>query len=129
MPQMEDIIVKKADGLTDFVYKQVSAAPGDGGFAQWEGPGVSRSVRATFRVSTRWNKSKTAREVNVSGMYPSLKTVDGVAQIGHLIPLSAYFAVPSGFLETDLPDAVAVLTNSLASALMKSVLETGIAPT
>lgn len=128
MPQMQDVVVKKADG-TDFTFKQVSASPGDGGFAQWEGPGVSRSVRATFRVSTRWNKSKTAREVNVSGMYPSLKLVDGVWQINHLIPVSAYFAVPSGFLESDLPDAVAVLTNSLASAMMQSVIETGTAPT
>ena len=129
MPQMQDVIVKKANGTADFTFKQVSAAPGDGGFAQWEGPGVSRSVRATFRVSTRWNKSKTAREVNLSGMYPSLKTVDGVTQIDHLIPVSAHFAVPSGFLETDLPDAVAVLTNTMASALIKSVVQTGIAPT
>lgn len=128
MPQMQDVVVKKADG-TDFTFKSISASPGDGGFAQWEGPGVSRSVRATFRISTRWNKSKTAREVNVSGMYPSLKVVDGVTQISHLIPVSAYFAVPSGFLESDLPDAVAVLTNSLASAMMQSVIETGVAPT
>lgn len=131
MPNMANIVVKQADGTTDFTYSVLSAAPGDGGFAQWRGDGVYAPTRPNLRVKTSWNGNRTARQVEASGDFPVQKVIDGVWPPEVLSRISFRFSltVPENMLDSSKADGTAVILNALASTLMKSVASTGVAPT
>lgn len=131
MPQATNIVVKKADGTTDYTYKLVSSSPGDGGFAQFEGEGPTRASKATLRMRSAWNKAKTARKVDASGMYPLVATNAnlGQPQVVSMVPFSFTYTLPTNVDDGTAADAAAVQLNALSSTLCKSVCATGYAPT
>lgn len=131
MPQISNIVVKKADGTTDYTYKAVSASPGDGGFAQFEGEGPTRASKATLRMRTAWNRAKTARKIDASGMFPlvTLNTTLDQPQVVSMVPFEFSATLPSNVDDHTATNAAAIQLNALASTLFKSVMATGYAPT
>lgn len=129
MPQMANIVVKSGNGTTDVTLTQLSAASGDGGLAQWRGAAASPALASNLRCKSGWNKARTVRQVELTGDMPVIATVAGVDQIVARISMRTTFQVPMAAPNTSAKDAAAVLTNALASTLIKEVIETGFAPT
>jgi len=126
---MANIVVKKADGTTNYTFTALSASPGDGGFAQWRGEGSMPSVAANLRVKSRWNGPKTGRQVEVSGNSPYVTLVNGVDTVISQVPLRFSVTVPTNMPSSFAADAAAVLANAIASQLLKDTVSTGFAPT
>lgn len=129
MPQMANIVVKSGNGTTDVTLNQLSAASGDGGLAQWRGSAASPALASNLRCKSGWNKARTVRQVELTGDMPVIASVAGVDQIVARISMRTTFQVPMAAPSISAKDAAAVLTNALASTLIKEVIETGFAPT
>lgn len=129
MPNMANIVVKKADGTTNFTFTQLSSAPGDGGFAQWRGEGVSPALSANLRMKTQWNGARTARRFEVNGNFPKIQTVAGIATVTSFAPFSYTGAVPADFTAAEAADFAAVTANAIAAQLVRESVASGYAPT
>lgn len=129
MPQMANIVVKAGNGTTDVTLSQLTAASGDGGMAQWRGTAPSPALASNLRCKTSWNRARTVRQVELTGDVPVLMDVAGVQQVVARISMRTTFQVPMTAPATNAKDAAAILTNALASSLIKEVVETGFAPT
>jgi len=129
MAQQANIVVKKADGTTNFTFTALSASPGDGGFAQWRGEGLSPALSANLRMKTQWNGSKTARRYEVSGNFPKVETVSGIPTVTGYASFRYDGAIPLSFTAAEASDFAAILSNAIASQLMRDSVSTGFAPT
>nr|APG77244.1 hypothetical protein [Hubei levi-like virus 3] len=129
MPQMANIVVKAANGTTDFTFTQLSAASGDGGQAQWRGPGSAPILAGNLRCESNWNRARTVRQVSISGDIPAVAIVGGVEQVLGRVSIRLTAQVPMAVPAASAKDASAILTNAIASSLVKEVIETGFAPT
>lgn len=129
MAQQANIVVKKADGTTNFTWTALSAAPGDGGFAQWRGEGASPALAGNLRMKTQWNGARTARRFDVTGNYPKVETVAGINQVTAFASFSYSGSVPLGLTATEAADFAAVVANAIASQLLRDSVSTGFAPT
>lgn len=129
MPSMANIVVKKADGTTNFTWTAMSAAPGDGGFAQWRGEGSSPALSGSLRAKTQWNGDKTARRLEASGGVPYVQTVSGVDTATAFIPFRFSADLPTVVPTATSQDAAAVICNAIASALFREMMSTGFSAT
>lgn len=130
MPNMSNIVVKKADGTTDFTWTKISPAAGDGSFASWQGEGPSRAAQGSFRLKASSNGAGTARKVSISGMIP-IVAVDpstGLSRAVAIAPIEVNFTSPNNMLVSTLVDAVAIMTNTLSSDLVRECLANGVSP-
>lgn len=129
MPNMANIVVKKSDGTTNYTFTVLSAAPGDGGFAQWRGEGLTPALSAGLRLKTVWNGRKDQRRTEVTGNYPKVETVAGVNTVTSFVPFSFMASMPQNFTALEAADAAAVIANAIASVLIRDSVATGVAPT
>lgn len=127
---MANIVVKEANGTTDFTWTAMSASPGDGGIAQWRQSGSSSPALAgNLRCSTAWNKAKTVRQVEINGDLPVVAVPNGIETVVARPSFRMTFQVPNATPGVDSAKFAAVMTNALASVLVKEVISTGFAPT
>lgn len=75
MPSMASITVKKFDGTTDIVYDALSASGGDSSPAVWRqdtgaAAGLPVGLRNLFKLLTKWNGPKTARQMTFEYVAP-----------------------------------------------------------
>jgi len=128
-----DITVKKADGTTDIIWTVLAGSGGDSSPAIWRSNTAVGTLgqRPTLQVSTKWNGPKTARRVEISGNFPSVYTnsATGQTEVRGYVPIAASFTVPANIAAADLNEASAQLCNLIASAMVKSAVSTGYAPT
>lgn len=133
MPNMANITVKKADGTTDILWTALQPSSGDGVSAVWrsETAGVQANVKPTFALASRWNGPRTARRLDYSILYPQKYTdsASGLDLVANRAILSGNFTLPTGIPDLIAAEAVAQSVNLLASALVKSCLQAGYAPT
>lgn len=129
MPNMANIVVKKADGTTNYTFTVLSSAAGDGSFAQWRGEGLNPSLAAALRVKTQWNGKKDQRRTELSGNYPKVETLAGVNQVTSFVPFSFMASIPQNFTLAEANDAAAVIANAIQSLLIRDTIATGAAPT
>lgn len=131
MPIMADIVVKKADGTTNVTYVAKVASAGDKTQALWtqDAASTTRNQRPSFAISGVSNGPKTARRVSGVAHMPILRTIDGVVQVAHDIPMSFVITVPGAVTDAEADEAAAQFGNLLASTLIRSVVSTGYAPT
>lgn len=132
MPAMAAITVKKNDGTTDIVWTNVQASGGESSPAVWRSNtiGTAPAQRPELRVQSKWNGDQTARRLDISGTYPTLTTgSDGKINVAARANLTASMVIPVSMLDTDINEACAQLMNLLSSALIKSSLQAGYAPT
>jgi len=133
MPAAANITVKKADGTTDIVWTAIAASGGD------KSPAVFRSEtaagtqgqRPVLQVSARSNAAGDVRRIDISGSFPGVytNTTTSQTEIRSKMTVQASFAVPQNVTSTDINEFAAQIPNLLASALMKSVIGAGFAPT
>lgn len=131
MPTMANVTVKKNDGTTDILYTVVAASGGDKSPAVWRSNtvGTAAGQRPEMRVSSRPNGDGTARRIEGSYSYPSLVTgSDGKINVASRYNVQFSAVVPAAMLDADVNEAAAQSLNFLANALMKSVFQSGFAP-
>lgn len=84
MPQMANIVVKIADGTTDFVMAALSPSSGDGNSALWRREDSSKlpGHRVTAELKTAWNGPRDARRATFLFRAPILQAtpVAGVSE-------------------------------------------------
>lgn len=129
MAQQADITVKRADGTTNYKFTALSASPGDGGFAQWRGEGASPALSANLRMKTMWNAKRNARRFEVTGNFPKIDTVGGIASVTDFGSFSYSGAVPQTFTAVEAADFAAIIANAIASQLIRDSVASGFSPT
>lgn len=133
MPQMADVTVKLADGVSNFLLNALQPAGPDGTAAVWRREDATRTAeqRVTAQVSARWNDKRNARVVQCYVRSPVLEdtSVSTVKKIiGYAECRDGRFVVPSGMTQTAIDDFAAIATNFMASALVRSSIASGFAP-
>jgi len=132
MPNMANIVVKKADGSTDVTYTSVVASAGDKSEALWRNTalGASPNLQPWLRVRSQFNGPRTVRRVEGSyGYYSTYTDSNDQEQVKASVVGSFVFQVPMVANSDDASEASAQFGNILASTLMKAVNSSGFAPT
>lgn len=129
MPTMAPIVVKKADGTTNYTFSVLTASPGDRGFAQWRGEGATPALAANLRAKTQWNGARTARQFEASGNFPYVQTVNGVDTQIAQVPFRYSVGIPMNIPTAEMQNISAIIANAIASALFKESVTTGVVPT
>lgn len=133
MPSMANIVVKKYDGTTDVTYTALSASAGDNVAAQWrsESAGSQSNAKPTLTVTSKHNGNRSARRIDIQYRYPQMATdsTTGLSTVVNQIPITVSVAVPLGAPDTVVQEAIAQGTNLLVSALVRSSIISGFAPT
>lgn len=131
MPQMANVVVKKANGTTDVTYTALVPSAGDSSPARWTENAAStiRGHRPVLEMRSQYNGPRTARRVNVVYKYPLIDSTSGTeVKVGE-IPVELSLAIPSSVSDAAADEAVAQATNLFASTLVRSSLSSGYAPT
>lgn len=134
MPDMANITVKKSDGTTDVIYTKLSPSAGDGVPAIWKNQtvGISPGQQPELRVRAGGKSTKGVpqRVVNGSYKYPKAvsNTTTGEITLTDGITITFSAVVNQTMVTAELREGVFQSTNLIASALIKSVLESGYAP-
>lgn len=133
MPDMADIVVKKADGTTSITFNKLTASSGDKVPAQWrqEATGASAALRPTFEMVSQWNGPRTARRVSTSYQYPYTitDTTTSTTTVKSRVPMQSSTAIPVEIPDTIVAEAIAQGTNLLTSTLVVASLKQGYSPT
>jgi hypothetical protein len=130
---MANITVKKADGTTDIVYTALTPSAGDGNAAAWrsETAGTAPGFKPQLKLWSKSNGNGSARRVEYSYSYPQTAT-DTTTSLTSVVnkPVGGgYFVIPNEVPDATLAEFTAQLTNLLASALVRSSINAGYAPT
>lgn len=135
MPSMASITVKKNDGVTDIVYDQVSGAGGDNTPAVWRqdtgaAAGLPVGLRPVFTMQTRWNGSKSVRQVSikVTRPYPTQDTTTSLYSAKDSTVFSGTMSIPQNLPSSEINEAVAQAFNLVAATLIKQAAQAGYAP-
>jgi hypothetical protein len=134
---MASITVKKADGVTDIVYDAVASSGGDNSPAVWRqdtgaAAGLPVGLRPTLKLTTKWNGPKTARVANIEFVYPYATedtSTSRYSSTDRVVVNGSNVTLPQNVPGSVLNEAAAQYSNLVGSALMKSSLQTGYAPT
>lgn len=134
MPTMANITVKKNDGTTDVVYTQVQPAGGPAVPAIWKNQTVGTTIgqQPELRCSSKESKSAGASfsDVRISYKFPRSvsNSTTGEISLSEGFSAVASFRINQVMLTADLNEAAAQFGNLMASALIKSVNQSGRAP-
>lgn len=136
MPSMASITVKKFDGTTDIVFDALSASGGDSSPAVWRqdtgaAAGLPVGLRSQFKVLTKWNGPKTARQMTYEVVFPYAvqDSTTTLYSAKDRIVISGIATMPQGVPATSINEAVYQAMNLLASTLVKQSGAAGYAPT
>jgi hypothetical protein len=125
---MADITVKKADGVTNITYTQLTPSAGDRVAAQWrENTATTAAYRPVVGMRTQNNGAKDGRRVLITGNFPYVDPVSGL--VIAKMPLVFEGTVPLNVPDTFVSEGVAQFSNLLVSALIQASIKAGFAPT
>lgn len=133
MPQIADLVIKKADNTTAVTYKAISPAAG-GEPAVWKSQtiGTSAGQQPELRCSSKGRivKGLPYRDMVVTFKYPKSVSNSTTGEISITEGLSATFNVHMNqtMAAADLLEASAQITHLLSTALLKESLNAGYAP-
>lgn len=131
MPNMANIVIKKADGTTDVTYTAASPAAGDKSPAVWKNASVGTilAARPTFSITLMDNGTKKARRARTTFLWPKTRTdtAGNVSVVGGASGESSHL-IPQDMTSAEIAEYVAQFANLLASALIKQSLNDGYAP-
>jgi hypothetical protein len=135
MPAMASITVKRNDGTTDIIYDAQTGAGSDGSPAVWrQDTGASATLpvglRAVFWLKSLWNGPRTARKLpfRYERPYATQDSTTTRWTASDRIIIEGTATVPLGIPPSDINEGIAQGCNVLASALVKSSMQTGYAP-
>lgn len=134
MPQMANITVKKADGVTDIILVQYKAAAGDGSQALWrvDAGFPNPAVMPTVTYQARNNGPRTARRHSVELVYPysvTNTTTGVVSEVSRVVIKDGSIVIPLNIPQAVVNEAVALYQGFAASVLFRDCLRSGFAPT
>lgn len=131
MPQMADIIVKKADNTTNITYNALTPSAGDKSWAQWRANSANTvaGFRPAFALKAEPTATGTARRVRDTYVYPVVRNIAGVDTIVAKIPFEGTGVVPANVTDAELAEAVAQYANLKVSTLVKASYTEGFGPT
>lgn len=133
MPVMANITVKKADGVTDVTYTQVTASGGDKSPAVWRNESFGGTIgqRPELRVRSAPNGTNTTRKVEGAFTMPQLytDTTTGLSKVATRANTTFSSSIPMDMSDTQLAEYAAQFGNLMAAALIKQVHASGYAPT
>lgn len=131
MPNMADIIVKKADNVTNVTFTALTPSAGDKVPARWRANAVSSipNHRPTAEVVSRDNGTKDGRRVMFSGKYPVIATESGVEVLKAIVPIEISMLVPQNVDAVQATEAIHQMGNLFVSALIRSSFVDGYSPT
>lgn len=134
MPSMADITVKKADGTTDIVYNALAASGGESSPAVWRqdtgaSAGLPVGLRSRFKLSSKWNGPKTARQITFEVILPYAvqDSTTTLYSAKDQVVMTGIVTMPQGIPSANLNEVVQGL-NLLASTLVKTSVQAGYAP-
>lgn len=131
MPQMANIVVKKADGTTDITWTAVTASAGDSIPARWTSDSAAaiRGHRPTFEQRSQYNGPRTARRVTETIKFPIIRGISGVdTKVGEQIVELSYLQ-PVDVTDSEAAECVAQATNLFASVLNRACLNSAYSAT
>lgn len=130
MPQMADMLAKRADNTTVNFTALVPSA-GDGVSALWraESIGTSPLYRPRLEIKTKSNGNKDARRIEIDLSVPYVETTVSASVIKANMPFKFVGTIPAMVPDSAVADAVAFAQSLLSQALVASVIKTGFAPT
>jgi len=136
MPTMASITVKKSDGTTDIVYDALSASGGDNSPAVWRqdtgaAAGLPVGLRNLFKLLTKWNGPKTARQMTFEYVSPYAvqDSTTTLYSAKDRVVISGIATIPQGVPASAINEAIYQSMNLLASTLVKQSGSAGYAPT
>lgn len=131
MPNMANIVIKKADGTTDVTYTSAAPSAGDKSPAVWKNQtvGTVLAARPSFTLVAMDNGTRKARRVRSTFIWPKTRvdTAGNVTVVGGASSESSHL-IPQDMTPTEIGEYVAQYANLLASALIKQSLVDGYAP-
>jgi hypothetical protein len=132
---MASITIKKADGVTDIIFDQLTGAGGDNQPAEWrqdtgQAAGFPVGHRPKLKVGTKWNGPRTARVEVIEASFP-YATQDSTTTLYSAkdqVVFKATLTLPVSIPSANLKEAAYQIGNLMAATLIKQVGETGYAP-
>lgn len=131
MPQMANIVVKKADNTTDVTYSQATPSAGDKSPAVWKNQtvGTTNAQRPSFTFVMMDNGTKRARRSRSSFIWPKTRTdQSGNVIVSGGLSFESSGLIPQDMTPAEIAEAVAQSANLLAASLIKSAMVEGYAP-
>jgi hypothetical protein len=132
MPTAASITIKKNDGTTDLVYNVVTASGGDKSPAMFRADALSGTPgqKPLLAVSSQPNGTNTGRRVTLVYTYPQVytDTTTSLTQVRTKANARVDIFVPLDMDAATANEFGAQLGNLMASALIKSVSQSGFAP-
>lgn len=135
MPTMASQTVKKADGTTDIVYDAVAGSGGESSPAVWRqdtgaAAGLPVGLRSFFKLTSKWNGPKTARQMLIEGVMPYAvqDSTTTLYSAKDRVVMTATITMPQAIPSANLNEVVQML-NLMAASLTKSSVQAGYAPT
>lgn len=131
MPDMADQVVKKADLVTNITYAKLSPASGDGVPARWrvDAGYTYASMKPWFQMSSRFNGPKTARRVDMYGVYPTYSLdVNAFPTITGGAIFTGSWLIPLNMVDTALAEAVTQFGGMQTTTLSMASIRSGYAP-
>lgn len=130
MATIADIVIKKADAVTNITFTAVAGSAGDKLPAAWRSETAAsyRSHRPVFTLATQDNGSKTARRANLKVVFPVARTVSGVEVVADKVILDMSILVPSALTDAEIGEAVSQSLNLLVATQIVAAIKAGVAP-
>lgn len=128
MPQMANITVKKADGVTDVTYENVSPSAGDKSPAIWSVPTASpyRNLRPSVQLTAQFNGPRTARRAHLVGNYPVVRVNgEGQSYVAGNMPIDLTITLPQIVSDDEAKEAVYQFGNLIVATLIRDCLTAG----
>lgn len=131
MPQMANIVIKKADGTTDVTYTAAQPSSGDKTAARWQSltVGTTPAERPVLALRAESNGPGTARRITGSFKWPMTSQDAG----GNLVVAGGtvgtfQIVVPQNQTTANITEQAHQFANLIASTLMKQCFIDGYAP-
>jgi len=130
MPSMANITVKDSANA-DVIYVAATPSAGDRSSAIWRANALSPIIgfRPSFSVMTRDNQKQSGRIMEASFKFPILGNVSGQTVLLATVPYTFAGTIPTNIDSALALNAFTQFGNLCASALVRSIVSDGYAPT
>lgn len=129
MATIANIVVKATNGTTDVTFTALQGATGtEPAIWQNTASNAGYSLRSILKMKTRDNGTKTARRVEIDGLFPVVRVENGVEVLKGSVPLSFTVPLPNWATDSEVNEAVDQFINLLASTHIRGSVKGRFAP-
>lgn len=130
MPQLANIVIKKADGTTDVTYVGIAASTGNSpAVFRNNTVGTTVAERPSLLIASRDNGTRTARRVDVNYSWPLVEQDSGGnKRVTGRMTGSASVLIPQSQGADVIKEQAHQFGNLMAAAIVKASFEEGYAP-